>query len=1069
MKARGLVRSAIAFAAVVAAYWTYALAVVPIIDPRPTVIATPGDVDQPPIAKGDRPVDESMQRWFPDPRAWELDGPKRLVTQDGILLFKDYKTLADGPLKIYPCTLVLVQTDQPASPQRDRQAVILQAPQGAILKFNQRFDPVRSKAGKLQSGLLVGRITIRSQGKTDGPDDDLFVNTYDVDLTATTISTPQPVQFRYGQSAGSGREMQIELSQAGGKNKSNPLAGAAIETFALKHDVVMDLVVDNRFEEGRDEAAPPPPQPSPDHRHPAGGARGEGGTPAAARTGKMPVAPGTGKMPVAPGAPGSEKPATPVKIACRGPFQFDFVDRVATFEDHVDVLRVNPGAESDQLRCNTLKVWFEPAQKDDKKTAGKPGRLPKLKAQRVEAVGNPVVLMAPSSAAYAECQKLEYNLATGRVSLEAKQESMVRYEANEIHSREIHYQPGEEGRAGQFLADGEGWLVWHIEPEKEGDPLRRFEASWARQLHSRPHEGRQVISLEGGAKAGVSDMGFLKADEIHAWLFEDLVTANAPDAPRSSAGRPGPASKLRSKLTPDRLLALGNVQVESPQLTGKTQRLESWFRTPPSASGNVAQPSRSQPRVASEVAGKRPPEFADQPGFERRTDVRPAGPDDDFPPLPPEKRVQKFNVTGDLVQADVVLAKPAEVSELRITGAARLTETHAPDAKDRPVVITGDVVHALRANMPDTLVTVTGKPSHVEGRGLALDGAEVNFDRAVGRVWIDGPGTMTLKLDRDLNGKPTAEAKPLVIRWNEKMNFDGLTAVFDGEIVAQREHEKLATERLEVTLTRRVDFGNPKSTERPQVEKIVCREGVVLEREVHDERGLAAQEWMKLRDLVINQTSGAIVGGGPGAIRHVGRGGQQSSFFPAGGAAPRGGAGGAAGANDDTLTYLYVTFQGGMTGNTIRREISFNQNVQAIYGPVADWNDEVDPDRGLGENGAILNADEMTVQELKQDGGPPSLEFQAIGNAVVEGETFLAKGNRVAYSRGKDLLILEGTLRDPAQLWRQAQVGGNQAYTAARKIEYWRREPRITITGGQILDINQQPMRPKPKAPPRAR
>ena len=74
----------------------------------------------------------------------------------------------------------------------------------------------------------------------------------------------------------------------------------------------------------------------------------------------------------------------------------------------------------------------------------------------------------------------------------------------------------------------------------------------------------------------------------------------------------------------------------------------------------------------------------------------------------------------------------------------------------------------------------------MEGRGLALDGAAVNLDQASNKVWIDGPGQMTLLIERDLQGEPLAQAMPLLVDWQGGMLFDGQQATFERDVQRSR-------------------------------------------------------------------------------------------------------------------------------------------------------------------------------------------------------------------------------------------------------------------------------------------
>src|SRR5947208_14353258 len=108
----------------------------------------------------------------------------------------------------------------------------------------------------------------------------------------------------------------------------------------------------------------------------------------------------------------------------------------------------------------------------------------------------------------------------------------------------MHYHPGPDGRLCNCASEGTGWLDWEardVRAAQPGGPLaasdaaarrepRRFRARWSRKLFSVPKDGRQVISMLGDAKAQVSGMGRLDADEIHSLLIEQPQPA-LPGAP----------------------------------------------------------------------------------------------------------------------------------------------------------------------------------------------------------------------------------------------------------------------------------------------------------------------------------------------------------------------------------------------------------------------------------------------------------------------------------------------------------------------------------------------------------
>ena len=203
------------FAIVLVAYWAYALVAVPLIDPpahrRRSDALTEEELEQ--------WAQESKERWRRElaglfsPGSWELADPVVLEIDQVKLLLKGYTKLDDGKkVEIRPCTMIFVP-DAPAADaeQRRRRAIVLEAPQGAVLQFDQPFDMRRAKIGRLLGGRLNGQITIRSGGKSPGPEDDLKVVTRDLTMSEELIETEHEVDFRLGSSYGRGRRMRIKL------------------------------------------------------------------------------------------------------------------------------------------------------------------------------------------------------------------------------------------------------------------------------------------------------------------------------------------------------------------------------------------------------------------------------------------------------------------------------------------------------------------------------------------------------------------------------------------------------------------------------------------------------------------------------------------------------------------------------------------------------------------------------------------------------------------------------------------------------------------------------------------
>jgi hypothetical protein len=241
---------------------------------------------------------------------------------------------------------------------------------------------------------------------------------------------------------------------------------------------------------------------------------------------------------------------------------------------------------------------------------------------------------------------------------------------------------------------------------------------------------------------------------------------------------------------------------------------------------------------------------------------------------------RKFDVQGQLIRLRMVSpAERPQVADVSVEGAARFAEIRTAEPSDKPLVATGEALFVERAHLPNTYVKVVGQPGHVEARGLSLDGQAIELDRGQNRLWISGPGKLSLPLERDLEGQPLAQPDTLTVDWHGRMDFDGLTFYCDQMVVARSRAQQLHSGVLEVTMDRRVVFGGPLENQRPEPVQLVCRLGVYGENRGEGPAGLTSLERLQAKELSVHRGTGHVQIVGPGWMTSVRRG----SFRPGGG------------------------------------------------------------------------------------------------------------------------------------------------------------------------------------------
>jgi len=291
-----------------------------------------------------------------------------------------------------------------------------------------------------------------------------------------------------------------------------------------------------------------------------------------------------------------------------------------------------------------------------------------------------------------------------------------------------------------------------------------------------------------------------------------------------------------------------------------------------------------------------------------------------------------------------------------------------------------------------------------------------------------------------LQGKPLARPGMLRINWQQRMNFDGQTALFEEAVTAHGLTQRLETETLEARFSQPIKFRDGENQPRPDLDGITCRGGVFLEGRTYAGPVQESWEQFEVEQLMISRATGQIFAQGPGHVRTI-RPQSSTLLSTPGMAAAR-----SPSADPKQLAYLHVQFEHSLAGNLDARTITFYDRVRSVYGKVPNWRTRLDindPD-ALGDEGVSLSSEQLTVaQAVTPLHGERSMELQAQGNVLAENRSYTARADRVTYDEAKDMLVLEGNGHAEAQLSRQEFIGGAFDDFAARKILFWPTSKRV--------------------------
>jgi hypothetical protein len=1016
---RRLIRSAIVFAAILVAYQAYALVAVPWMEP--SLALRPSQRPTRPL--GELPIQSPnmyqllLSNYFPSGHWSQLQPPKVIASanEQAMLVLDDYERHDDGRVDIEKFALLVFPTlpREGITPPHD--AIILEAPQGATLQFDD-FHPERGRIGQITRGRFPGRITIRSSMR-------------DTRLLYTT----RPVRFRMGPNIGSGDELEIRfLADEHVQPQHAGFKFAGIDALEIRRDVGLRLQLEaNSLMPWKDRA---------------GGGHG-GARKAGARDGTAP------------------RPTPPVEITCNGPFHFDFVRYIASVDRDVVLRQLNPDGPSDQLTCSQLDIHFAPKPV----AAGQSGPVtvdPARRQQRdlgqlepavIIAEGHPVVISSSARGAEARGDRIQIGLGDRRFAISGDQDVMLVYGPNVIRAPAVEYQHPASAAVstiGRFKAAGPGSL--HYVPDT-AKPEQVLQASWERLVELGRDKGQPTLTLDGRPQLALGDMGALTADRIVVYLRE------LQGSPAAGLGLPisSSTSRDRIQIVPDRLVASGRVEIQSAQLAGRTHELFTTFRPvpivpsvePASSPGDAAATGLATPLKLPGARGPTSQRFhieSDRMRFGVRLQNGSAD---------PSSIACEGNVVFREVSAVRPNQQPLEIrgGELTIdqleTGAARITLRGSGRNEPGSSNTSGDGAGGADG------VKLPSQQANLIGRGVNVSTEIVQLDQRDNRLWSDRPGRATLLVTRDLNGAVSATPVPIEVSWQGGIAFDGRTVVFSRNVVVSGADDTVHCDQLSARLKSRLQFGQTFDEQAIDLAEVDCRGHVSIDHRSRDDVALVSYERAQLARLTINQQTGEISGDGPGILRSTRFGDSWASFVPqpaiatpAPTVSPQRLSLNAQ--SGSKLHFLRIDFQQGIGGNLYTRELSFHKRVLAVYGPVDSWEQELDAHRPdeLPPESARLMCDDLRVNEdpiaaraataaPRTDGRPLGpVQLQAAGNVRIDGQSaerraFWVQGARAGYEQSKDLFVLEGDARVPATFWYAGQQGPP---AQARKVSYVR-------------------------------
>ncbi|MFW6172014.1 MAG: hypothetical protein ACODAD_16120 [Planctomycetota bacterium] len=725
------------------AYQAYTFVMVPWIEPSvpPAMQAGLSDGDEQLLA---RESDEDLKHLFAA-TAWERNNPMELKTRWGRLLFQEYVRIDNG-IELHPCTILFRAPTTKKDGTRGKRTIVLKTEDKAVLSFSGDLNFARPQIGKLEGALLDGTVTIEARETFEGANDALGIVTRKVQIRPEQIWTPHDVAFEYGSSRGSGRVLSITLAandkQAPDNSNASLIRGIKMLELVHVDGLHLDFPGEGLFGKTENESDGPAEPPSRSQAE----------------------------------APSSNA----VDVTCRGPLKFDFQSSVATLQEHVDVLHVNPTGNNDQLHCDRLRIHFnaressDPAKAATETDASTPestaAETPEseplvrdMAVRRIEATGSEVTLQAPSIQTAARGQRFQYDFHTRRILVEDSQEALFAYREHVVRAPRLEYELREETRRlGKLWARGPG--AYQSEMEQLEEPLQ---VEWKGTLQLEPQDDLHVLSVVEGVDINWGPTDRFSADKLFVWLAEVAATDNAhdlangrvakvvqtsrdsstsPDSgkpvlepPNNMVPRDPPTDTKNIEVRPVKMLAQGNVEAETEQFQGESTQLEIWFEypQPPPAPDDESEPDkgRKPSRWEAGPAGKGEPSSPSE-----------TAPDPDS--AQSEDTVERFKLSGTQIRLRLTMAEPRPaVREATVSGQVRLAQLPSKKSGPAPLEITGNMLRVQTDRLNRATIDVRGdaaRLARVNTRGLMLEGSNLHLSQRQNLMWSEGPGKATL-------------------------------------------------------------------------------------------------------------------------------------------------------------------------------------------------------------------------------------------------------------------------------------------------------------------------------------
>ena len=956
-------------------------------------------------------VDASLTDLFPA-GSWQRGSCKVLQTADGMLLFEKWEQTSGDQWRLWPVTVVM---GRGMSSQKSAEPLILEATQGAEIKFSESLDVMSGGAPPIERGRMIGPVHLfRKASNTSnnlaatGASDlsrTIDLQTSNVGIDKQKIWTTDSISMQVGGARMTGSDLTLHF--AGDPTKGSGDAHSMMDRMELFYLDSLTL--------------------------PLGQSDGQVSSGTAANQGM-------------------------VSISCKGRVEYDFALDHLMLSDTVSLVHQAAGGIVDRFDCDRLQLWLNDPANQSIIRSGPLDWVNKLIAVGKTSESRPAEAKLPTFDAYIAADEIMLDARAGKVR--ASGEQGIRLQRGPIWAglSELNYDfdPTRPTSVGTLSVNGAGVV-------KIDDPkIAIKQAQWRGGLQVRPRGMPAIdqldvdidINIDGQFQASFVDGGQFSADSLHAILTPETV-AEPAGAIRGGRGNESQASGLvasSTTLVPSEFNVTGNVVVDTSAIVAETDFLRLLFVSEADPLKNSVSGSGSAGTAATTSPLR---QWVSQPGPQSLAgDPSNSGMPMEVPPARPRPVLK-----GDTIQA-VLRRNSAGLSakSLQVEGNVQVNHSLATATESMPVQLSADRLRLLDGATDDVL-ELTSSPQNPArfdiGDGFFI-GQTIQVRPSENMIWIPDSGQfqiptevlptgLTATSDESVAGPDNRSSKvtwsrPPFCRWQGEMTFDGRTILLsDGVNITAtmiRDREQwdfdIQGERLKVDLWESVSLSDVDSVRTAKVKSLAIQQSdtrpvLVKAMQRAADGVLEGKHLLRAEELTmlpgfdpVSQTEGSatLIGTGPGWYR---------GWMPSNKSDKQDNTATMIDAADRPLTGIHLTFNDAMEAEMQSRRLTFSRGVRVGVKGVHHWDDVFSAtemnDLEIDETTLDCEQLQLALEPTSQNRFAPASQvlpwqIQAISGIVLrtrsERGMIETTASRASYAASKDLFTMFGSPNRPA-------------------------------------------------------